>query len=132
MRLRYDALATVLFAACACASAQTTDDLFDDSVLHDIRITMKAADWANLKLHYLDSTPFDVDTFAWSGAKSASVSSISIHARGHGSRTQNKPSLHVDFNQLVKGQTFLGLSSLDLKSNSQDPSLLHERLSMSL
>src|SRR5215467_13505217 len=127
-----NALFVVTFAVCVSAPAQTTDDLFNDSVLHEVRITMKAADWADLKVHYLDNTYYTADNFAWKGAKSASVSNITIRSRGHGSRSPLKPGLHVDFNRNVKDQTFLGLTSLDLKNNSQDPSLLHELMSMAL
>lgn len=132
MRLRDAALLALTLGACASAPAQTTDDLFNDAVMHEIRIGMKPADWAGLKQHYLDNTYFNVDTFAWKGAKSASVSNLTIRSRGHGSRSPLKPGLHVDFNRNVKDQTFLGLTSLDLKNNSQDPSLLHELISMSL
>ena len=38
----------------------------------------------------------------------------------------------MDFNRNVTTQTFLGLSEFDLKSNTQDPSLIHERVSMKL
>ena len=131
MRLRYHVLLALAFGICS-APAQTTDDLFNDSVMHEIRITMKAADWSGLKEHYLDNTYFNVDTFAWKGAQSASVSNVTIRSRGHGSRSPIKPGLHVDFNRNVANQTFLGLTSLDLKNNSQDPSLLHELISMSL
>ena len=38
----------------------------------------------------------------------------------------------MDFNRNVVTQTFLGLSALDLKSNTQDASLIHERISMEM
>src|SRR5690242_1463303 len=112
------------------ATAQTQDDLFNDSVLHEVRITMPAADWQTLKDHYLDNTYYTVTTFQWTGApgKSLSINNITVRSRGHGSRYPLKPGLHVDFNRNVPTQTFLGLSEFDLKSNTQDPSLIHERL----
>jgi uncharacterized protein (TIGR03437 family) len=132
MRLRSFTLPVVWLGLGACASAQTSADLFDDSVLHEIRITLKDSEWANLQAHYLDNTYGQVDSLTWNGLKSASITNFQMRNRGHGSRSKVKPSLHIDFNRSVKDQLFLGLTSLDLKNNSQDPSLLHERMSMAL
>jgi uncharacterized protein (TIGR03437 family) len=129
-------LLVTLFGVQAAALAQTptATDLFDGSVLHEVRVTMKDADWQALKAAYQTDWPFNVDTFQWKGAGSltASVGNFQMHNRGHGSRSPIKPGLHLTFDAIVKGQTFLGLSSLELKPNTQDPSLLHERLSMLL
>jgi uncharacterized protein (TIGR03437 family) len=129
-------LLAALFGVRAVALAQTptTADLFDGSVLHEVRITMLDADWQALKAAYLTDTPFNVATFQWTGAcgLTASAANFQMHNRGHGSRSPIKPGLHLTFDANVKGQTFLGLSSLELKPNTQDGSMLHERLSMLL
>ena len=109
-------------------------DLFDDSVVHEIRITMPAANWQALKDHYLDNTYLQRRQPPMEGSRSntVTVNNLTVRSRGHGSRSPNKPGLHVDFNRNVTTQTFLGLSEFDLKSNTQDPSLIHERISMKL
>jgi uncharacterized protein (TIGR03437 family) len=118
----------------ALAQTPTATDLFDGSVLHEVRITMLDADWQALKAAYQNDTAFNVATFQWTGAGglTASAGNFQMHNRGHGSRSPIKPGLHLTFDAIVKGQTFLGLSSLELKPNTQDPSMLHERLSMLL
>jgi uncharacterized protein (TIGR03437 family) len=125
-----------MFAVPAAALAQTptASDLFDGSVLHQANITMLDADWQALKAAYETDTPFNVATFQWTGAGglTASVTNFQMHNRGHGSRSPIKPGLHLSFDANVKGQTFLGLSSLELKPNTQDASMLHERISMLL
>jgi uncharacterized protein (TIGR03437 family) len=129
-------LLVAMFGARAAALAQTptANDLFDGSVLHEVRVTMLDADWQALKAAYETDTPFNVGTFQWTGAGglTASVGNFQMHNRGHGSRSPIKPGLHLTFDANVKGQTFLGLTSLELKPNTQDGSLLHERLSMLL
>ena len=129
-------LLVAMFGARAAALAQTptANDLFDGSVLHEVRVTMLDADWQALKAAYETDTPFNVATFQWKGAGglTASVGNFQMHNRGHGSRSPIKPGLHLTFDANVKGQTFLGLTSLELKPNTQDGSLLHERLSMLL
>jgi uncharacterized protein (TIGR03437 family) len=129
-------LLVALFGVPATALAQTptTADLFDGSVLHEVRITMSTYAWEALKEDYLSDAVFIVDTFQWTGAggKTASIGHFQMHNRGHGSRSPIKPGLHLSFDSLVPGQTFLGLSALELKPNTQDASMLHERLSMLL
>jgi len=123
----------LLFGSQTAALAQTTADLFDGSAVHEIRLTMPPANWQAQKDHYLDDTYFNVDSFQWRGAAATiTVNNIGIHSRGHGSRSPIKPGLHIGFDHNVKGQTFLGLTGLELKSNTEDPTLLHELLSMAL
>lgn len=126
--------AVVGVQATALAQTPTAADLFDGSVLHEVRITMLDADWQALKAAYLTDTPFNVGTLQWKGAGglTASVSNFQMHNRGHGSRSPIKPGLHLTFAANVQGQTFLGLTALELKPNTQDGSMLHERLSMLL
>ena len=53
---RWLALATLLSATLALA--QTSADLFDDSIVHEIRLVMKPADWTNFKASYLTDNYF--------------------------------------------------------------------------
>jgi len=59
-------LALVVFEAIAASGAAppavlTSDDFFDQSVLHDIRLVMKQADWETLKAHYLEDPYYPAD-----------------------------------------------------------------------
>jgi uncharacterized protein (TIGR03437 family) len=116
------------------AFAQTLADFFDNTVLHRLDITMAAADWASLKLHYLDNTYYNVTSMKWQGGGSltASVSNFQLRSRGHGSRSPIKPGLHLDFTKITSTQRFLGMTEVELKNNSQDPSMIHELISFEL
>src|SRR5437764_15331892 len=57
-----------MFALQGAAWGQSLTDLFDDSVLHEVRISMPAANWQGLRDHYLDNTYFNVDSLQWTGA----------------------------------------------------------------
>ena len=77
--------ATIWFATImvlpGIGTAQTTlADVFDDSVLHEVRITMPAANWQTLKDHYLDNTYYNVDSFQWTGApgKTLTVNNLTV------------------------------------------------------
>ena len=102
------------------------DRFFDDGVVHDIAITINSRDWAALKEHFLENTYYPCD-FKWN---EIAVRNIGIRSRGNGSRSGVKPGLRVDFNRYTTGQEFLGLKSVVVRNNTQDPSGLRERLSM--
>lgn len=104
------------------------DPLFDDSVLHDITLTINTQDWQTLKARYLENTYYPAD-FRW---RDNVVRNIGIKSRGSGSRSGTKPGLKVDFARYTSDQTFLGLKSIVLRNNTQDPSGLRERIAMLL
>jgi spore coat protein CotH len=104
------------------------DAFFDDNVLHEIRLLMNARDWQALKDNYLENTYYPTD-FQW---RSEKLRNVGIRSRGNGSRSGVKPGLRVDFDRYTTDQKFLGLKSFVLRNNTQDPSSMHERVSMLL
>lgn len=103
-----------------------SDAFFDDTLLHDVRLTLNARDWQTLKDDFLGNAYYPTD-FRW---RDQVVRNIGIRSRGTGSRSGTKPGLRVDFDRYISGMRFLGLKSFVLRNNTQDASNLHERLSM--
>src|SRR5512139_2740791 len=68
------------------AAALTSDDLFDQSVVRDLRLTMKASDWEALVEHYLEDTYYRAD-MEWQGEV---VPIVGLRSRGSGSRNPHK------------------------------------------
>lgn len=127
------ALGVMLFiAATSRAHAQVpvdpTAEFFDDSVLHEVRLWINSRDWETLKTNFLSNAYYPADML-W---KSTTVRNVGIRSRGNGSRSGFKPGLRVDFDRYSTTQKFLGLKSFVLRNNIQDPSEMHEWLSMSL
>jgi len=89
---------------------------------------MNPADWPQFKANYMQNDYYPAE-LTWNGMV---VNNIGIRHRGTGSRSATKPYLGLKMDQYVKGQQFLGLSSFRMKNSIQDPSFLHERLSMLL
>jgi spore coat protein CotH len=123
----------ILIAAFTCGTSTaiaqvgpTADDLFDDAVVQEIRLTMNRRDWESLKANFQlnDYYPAYV---TWNGI---TVKNVGIRSRGLGSRSGEKPGLRVDFDRYARDQTMLGLTSIVLRNNTQDPSSLHERIAM--
>lgn len=119
-------LAPALALAQTPPPGPTDADLFDDSVLHELRLTIHPSDWARLRRDFNENTYVPAN-FTWRGI---TVQNVGIRSRGFGSRNGVKPGLRVDINRFEEEQEFLDLKSFVLKPNVQDPSQLHERLAM--
>ena len=105
-----------------------SDALFNDTVLHDVRLNINAKDWQTLKDNYLTNDYYPCD-MRWNGQL---VRNVGIRSRGQASRSATKPSLRVDFDHNTAGQTLLDLKSVVLRNNSTDFSNMHERIAMQL
>lgn len=120
------ALLLILVLALATpAAAQTAGELFDPSVLNDVRLTMKADDWQTLKDHFLEDTYYRAD-FEWRGTV---VPIVGVRSRGSGSRNGHKPGLKIAFDEYLDQRPF-GMKSLVLANAIQDPAMLKQRLAM--
>ena len=123
-------IAGALTVATRLGHAQSPPDpsnpFFDDTVIHEIRLSINSRDWAALKADFQGNTYFPAN-MRW---RDQVVRNLAVRFRGSGSRRPNKPSFRVDFNRYTDGQMFLGLKSFILRNNSQDASNMHERLAM--
>ncbi|HEX8031439.1 MAG TPA: CotH kinase family protein, partial [Vicinamibacterales bacterium] len=125
-RLLQAVLVCLLACAPVAADAQTTDDLFNSQSLQRVDLEIHSADWSKLQENFLTNAYYPAD-FVWNGQK---VFNIGIRSRGRGSRNSRKPGLKLDFDRYATGQKFLGLKSLVLDNLTQDPSGIHETVSM--
>ncbi|MDQ3337129.1 MAG: CotH kinase family protein [Myxococcota bacterium] len=98
--------------------------LFDDSVLHEVRLTIDPSDLETLRGDIGSNTWYPA-TFEW---KDQHLDQIGVRSRGLGSRNPTKPGFQVKFDRFVAGQKLLGLKTLVLDNASQDGSLMKERL----
>jgi spore coat protein H len=108
------------------SDASASAPFFDDTVLHEVRLTINSKDWQTLKENYLSNAYYPCD-FQWGGDV---VRNVGIRSRGTASRSGVKPGLRVDFDRYSDRQTFRGLKSFVLRNNTTDYSNLHERISM--
>lgn len=131
--LRSAVVVAVVIAASVPAAAQVVPDpldptaeFFDDSVVHELKLWINSRDWDTLKTNFLSNAYYPADV-QW---KTTTVRNVGIRSRGNGSRSGFKPGLRVDIDRYSSTQKFLGLKSFVLRNNTQDPSQLHEFLSM--
>jgi spore coat protein CotH len=148
--LIFASLASVLFV---CESyAQTSDDLFNEDILHEIRIYIAPEDYATLKQtnficaeqelktlfgEQVSSLPrvechFPIE-FHWIfNGRDITGPQVALSSHGRTSRSNVKPSFGIQFDRYESRNTFLGLRRLVLRANLQEPSLMRERLAMAL
>lgn len=118
----------MLTGMAAGAAAQSAAGLLDDSTLQDVHLFVDPADWQKLRDNYLLDTYYPAK-FVWNHVELARVG---IRSRGSGSRSPHKPNLLVAFNRYDSNQKPFGLTTVVLKANNQDASLLREVLAMRL
>lgn len=105
------------------ADAQpTVAELFDDSRLHTLELTVHSRDWDDLKAAYEQNTYYPADV-TWSDVR---VRNVGVRSRGNSSRSGDKPGLELEFDYYVSDQKFIGLRSLVLDNLVTDPSMLRE------
>jgi spore coat protein CotH len=120
-------LAAALFdPAHARAQSDAAAALFDDTVVHDIQLTISARDWASLKEHFTENTRYPAD-LRW---RDQVARNVGVRSRGNGSRSVAKPGLKLDINYYSTEQRFAGLKNLVLRNNTQDASNMRELVSM--
>lgn len=110
------------------AEAQTSEELFDDGTLQEIRLYMNSRELRELRERFIENTYYVAD-FQWRDIR---VRNAGVRVRGLASRSATKPGLRIDFNRYVEGQEFLGLNSLVLDNVLKDPALIRERTSMAV
>lgn len=120
------ALSLIVPCNTSSASAQTADELFDPSTLHEIRLFINSRDLQRLRAEFELNTYYTAD-LVWRGVR---VRNVAVRSRGTGSRNPTKLGLQVDVDRYTSGQRFLGLSSLVLDNVWQDPSFIREALAM--
>jgi hypothetical protein len=122
-------IACSLFAPDAArVRAQTTADLFNSDVIHDVHIFINSRDLRELYERYTENTSYPAD-LVWGGLR---VRNVAVRSRGTGSRNNVKIGLQVDFDRYTRGQRFLGLANLVLDNMWQDASMMRERLAVAL
>jgi hypothetical protein len=102
--------------------------LFNSDVVQRIDLWVNELDWEKLKASFQENTYYPAD-LVFNGQTAPNVG---IRSRGLGSRSGTKPGLRVDMDRYTLDQTFLGLKSFVLDNLTQDPSGVHETVTMKL
>lgn len=113
-------------APTSATPALTEDDLFDQTTVQDIALTVNSRDWNDLREKYTENTYYLAD-LRWRGQ---TVRNIGMRSRGNTSRSATKPGLRLDFDRYASSQQFLGFKSLVLDNMVQDPAMLRERVAV--
>ncbi len=122
----YAAVLAFALALPVPAASQNAGDLFDPSVMQEIRLTINTRDLRLIRERYAENTYYTAD-LQWQNIR---VRNAGVRSRGSASRNPDKLGLRVDFDRYVTGQRFLGLKSVVLKNMWQDGSFMHEALAM--
>ena len=124
---RHIGLSLILISSAASSAyAQTADDLFNESAVQTLQITIHSRDWETLRANFTSNDFYPADV-TWNGIR---VRNVGIRSRGLGSRSGVKPGLEVNFAHYSSRGQFLGLRALVLDNLTTDPSMIRERVAM--
>jgi CotH protein len=104
------------------------DGLFDDTVLHDVRLSINSRDLQVLQSRFQENINMPADIVV-DGTR---VRNVAVRVRGTASRNPTKLGLRVDFDHYTAGRRFRGLESIVLDNLYQDASNIREMLAMNL
>ena len=128
MPRRSIAVPVFVAAVLAAAGAHAADSMFNQAVLHEVRIVIDPADWQALRDNFRTNQYYAANV----SIDGAVVEQVGIRSRGKGSRSGEKPAIKIDFNKYVESQTFHGYGAVHLKNAVQDASFLREVLALSV
>ncbi len=106
---------------------------FDDTYVHEIRITFEDADWYNTLYDSHANDPDDPYFEASFVGDGVALDQVGVRFKGNSSFSGKgiKKSIKIDFDEYDEdngGLSFLGLKKLNLNNNNLDPTMLREKL----
>ncbi|MGE5833509.1 MAG: CotH kinase family protein [Acidobacteriota bacterium] len=110
------------------AFQSSSGTLFNDTVIHDVRLLMNSRDLAILRARYQENINMPADIII-DGTR---LRNVAVRVRGTGSRRPDKMGLRVDFDHYTKGQQYQGLASLILDNLWQDETMIREVVAMNV
>ncbi len=122
-------LFTLFLIICFSYSVQAQnsgDQVFDNSVLHEVRFTFEQADyWQQMVNNFefnMDDVPYILGAVTIDGVD---VDSVGVRFKGFTSYTyeSDKKPIKIDFNEFVPGKRLDGLRKLNLNNATGDPSM---------
>ena len=103
------------------------DEMFDISVLHEVRIDFEDADFFNIMVSNYDQTPEGGSVPYLMGSVTIDgtpVDSVGVRFKGFTSYFADiKKPIKIDFNEFVPGRRYDGLRKLNLNNATGDPSM---------
>lgn len=129
-------LALIFLSLSPQLSAQSSgNDMFDESFVHEIRITFEQEDfWDSLEYYYQQYLEFAAPkTYLQASVEidGVVVDSVGVRQKGYYSNWGSdglKEPLKIDFNEFVSGKKYDGLKKINLQNGFQDPTLMRDAL----
>lgn len=114
-------------------SADEADTFFDDSYVHEIRITFDDSDWYSALYNSHDSDVDDPYFPASFEADGVTIAQIGVRMKGNSSFSINstKKSFKFDFDEYDETNddlSFYGLKKLNLNNGFKDPTFMREKI----
>ncbi|MFK7773442.1 MAG: CotH kinase family protein [Saprospiraceae bacterium] len=139
-QMKYFKLVVVLFFFNLSMSAQVGDQVFDDSYIHEIRLSFSEPEyWDTLTTWYDDFNTFSGEDIPYLKASmtfdGTQLDTIGVRIKGKSSVfyvPNDKLPFKLDFNEFIEEQSFDGLKKINLHNGFGDPGMMRDFLSYGL
>lgn len=133
--MRHIILTLILFSINSGYSQVNGLEMFDESYVHEIRITFEQENyWDSLEYYYEQYLEFGADKQYMMASVSIDgtvVDSVGVREKGYfsnwGSEGLKEP-LKIDFNEYVSGKKYDGLKKINLQNGFSDPTIMRDAL----
>lgn len=108
--------------------------LFNDAVVHEVRIQFKQSEYWDSLVHYkTQENLFEKKTYLKGDVVIDGQYSYNVGVKIKGESSykhypSNKKSLKINFDKFIKGQKFQGYEEINLNNNFKDPTFMREKL----
>jgi hypothetical protein len=125
-----------IFATGEATTADSSNMLFNDTVIYKYRLHFYCEDWQDSLEYYKDADEeYMAARFVYYSPDGDSVviDSIGVRYKGNSSYTDAsnslKKSYKFNFEKYIDGKKFFGVEKLNLNNNDKDPTLMREKMS---
>lgn len=134
--MKYFKLIVFIFLFNLTINAQVGDEVFDNSYIHDIRLSFSGPEyWDTLTTWYDDFNIFSGEDIPYLKASMTfdgnQLDTIGVRIKGKSSVfyvPNDKLLFKIDFNEFTQGQTYDGLKKINLHNGFGDPGMLRDYL----
>ena len=125
-------LALIPFSAFSQNSFHNKGDIFDDSIIHRIEVSIDTGDFNDILSHPDSTLVKAADVIITTVGRIDSLQRVGFRIKGHASRYNPKKSYKISFNEFKKGEKYLGFKKLSVNAYWNDPTHLRAHMTTEL
>lgn len=107
-------------------------DIFDDSIIHRIEISINQEDFDDILSHVDSNLIKPIDAIITTVGRRDTLQNLGFRIKGNASRYNDKKSYKIIFNEYIKGGRYLGFKRISVNAFWNDPTHLRAHMTTEL